>query len=125
MNGELNQFLKEYEFATNTHDFGNVAPLLYEKAIYWFSDGSFIGIDAIRQAFTETWGKIQNEQYQIRNIEWIGAEEKLAVCTYEFEWKGEVNGKKLSGIGRGTNVIGKIGNKWKMLHEHLSKSIKP
>lgn len=123
MNNELGQFLREYEVATNTHDFDQVAPLLNEEAIYWFSDGSYTGINAIRQAFMETWNKIQNEKYQIRNIEWIGIEEKLAVCIYEFHWEGEVDGEKLSGTGRGTNVIGRVNNKWKMLHEHLSKSI--
>lgn len=123
MNSELNQFLKEYEIATNTHDFDQVAPLLNEEAIYWFSDGSYIGISAIQRAFTETWNKIQNEKYQIRNTQWISIDEKLAVCVYEFHWEGEISGEKVSGTGRGTNVIGKVNDKWKMLHEHLSKSI--
>ncbi|MDP2838231.1 MAG: DUF4440 domain-containing protein [Candidatus Moranbacteria bacterium] len=122
MSSKLDQFLKEYEVATNTHDFDKVAPLLDKDAVYWFSDGSYIGVNTIRQAFVDTWNKIQNEKYQIRNTQWISVDKKLAVCVYDFYWEGEVDGEKLSGTGRGTNVIGKVGDRWKMLHEHLSKS---
>jgi ketosteroid isomerase-like protein len=121
MNETLGQFMRDYETATNSHDFEKVVPLLSPTAVYWFSDGSFIGIEAIRKAFIETWGKIQNETYSLHNIQWIAANEELAICIYEFHWEGLVDGQLWSGKGRGTNVVGQEDGQWKMLHEHLSK----
>ena len=118
--GELNNFLNEYERQTNTHTFTNVKPLIASNAVYWFSDGSFVGIREIEQAFNRTWEAIKNEKYSLSNIEWVGITEDLAVCIYEFQWQGKVDGRSIKGFGRGTNIIKKIGGEWKMIHEHLS-----
>jgi ketosteroid isomerase-like protein len=117
----LDHFLREYERATNSHDFRKVAPLLAEDAIYWFSDGSFVGVEAIGKAFEATWAKIKNEAYRITNVKWISFTGSSAVCVYGFRWAGVVDGRKQAGAGRGTNVVAKFNNEWKMLHEHLSK----
>jgi ketosteroid isomerase-like protein len=117
---ELTQFMKDYEAATNSHQFGRVAPLIAVNAVYWFSDGSFSGIEEIRQAFESTWQKIKNETYSINDMLWVVVEENTAVCIYRFEWSGMVGGQVRSGSGRGTNVLIKQNDEWKMLHEHLS-----
>lgn len=119
---ELDIFLRNYEQATNSHDFSKIKPLIAENSVYWFSDGSFEGLNAIQKAFEETWDKIQNEIYSIRNVRWISIADNQAVCVYEFHWTGKIEGKKLRGVGRGTNVISKTNGKWRMLHEHLSKN---
>ena len=120
MKKALKYFLKEYEIKTNTHDFKKVKPLIASNATYWFSDGTFKGISAIEKAFTRTWQKIQNETYQIKNVEWLAISDKMAVCIYDFHWRGKVDGKWKKGRGRGTNVIVKRGKYLQMLHEHLS-----
>lgn len=48
---EVNTFFKEYEVATNSHIFENVRPLIAEDAIYWFSDGTHVGISEIEDDF--------------------------------------------------------------------------
>ncbi len=59
MNEEvLNQFLKDYEKASNSHDFKKVKPFIDENASYEFTDGSFKGIDEIQKAFEKTFDKI-------------------------------------------------------------------
>lgn len=118
---QLESFLKAYEKQTNTHNFDNVAPLIEDSATYFFSDGTFVGIEEIRKAFNETWQHIQNEEYSIKNLKWIVVSEIVAVCSYEFFWRGIVDGKTRNGRGRGTNVLVRIGDTWKMKHEHLSK----
>ena len=119
---ELNSFLTKYEQATHSHDFDNVAPLVAKNAVYWFSDGSrHDGINAVRKVFEKNFAKIQNATYSIKNIKWLSATNNLAVCIYDFYWVGEIAGKKVSGNGRGTNVVGKVDGQWQMLHEHLSK----
>lgn len=117
---ELNNFLKEYELQTNTHNFDNVSPLISKDASYYFSDGVFVGIEEIRKAFNKTWEYIQNEKYSIKELNWIVISEIVAVCTYQFQWEGNVNGEVENGQGRGTNVLVRMQNGWKMKHEHLS-----
>jgi ketosteroid isomerase-like protein len=113
-------FLKTYEAATNSHDFDNVAPLIDKDAVYWFSDGSFEGIEAIREAFIATWTKIKDEKYSINNVRWFTSSDDTAVCVYDFSWQGSVDGVQKSGSGRGTNVLVHKSGGWLMLHEHLS-----
>ncbi len=95
------EFMHEYEQRTNTHKFQEVAPLIADNAIYWFNDGSFHGINEIKQAFERTWSYIQNEQYMIDHVQWLINDEDAAVCTYMFHWQGIVEGKRRMGMGVG------------------------
>jgi len=53
--------------------------------MFWFNDGSFRGIQQIKQAFEKTWSYvIQDEQYWLDNIEWLVEEENTAVFMYLF-----------------------------------------
>jgi ketosteroid isomerase-like protein len=117
---ELTAFLRRYELANNSHDFARIAPLICDDATYWFSEGSYHGIDEIRKAIELSFATIQEEVYQIHDLAWVAMTEEFAVCTYGFRWEGRVNGEPGSGAGRGTNVIARRDGVWKMLHEHLS-----
>lgn len=119
---ELEDFLRQYEAATNSHIFDNVQPLLATNAVYWFSDGSFEGYAAIRDAFEKTWATVKNEVYRIVGVRWVVRSDTIATCIYEFRWEGDISRIKRTGIGRGTNVMSRVGSNWRMVHEHLSKS---
>lgn len=114
------EFLHEYEQRANTHRFEEVASLIAENAIFWFSDGSFQGKTAIKQAFERTWEYIQDEQYTIDQVKWLQENEQSAVCIYRFRWQGSVEGQIQQGMGRGTSVLNKINGRWQVIHEHLS-----
>ena len=118
---ELTAFVHRYEQATNRHDFNDVAPLIADDATYWFTEGSYHGIEAIRVAIERTFAAILDEVYEIRNLEWVAVADDLAVCRYQFFWTGMVDGQPDCGHGRGTNVVAKRDGDWKMLHEHLSR----
>jgi ketosteroid isomerase-like protein len=113
-------FMRRYEQATNRHDFTALAPLIASDAVYWFTDGSYRGRPAIEEAVSQTFSAIQDEVYEIRDLEWVLVGEESAVCRYRFHWTGVVEGKPASGQGRGTNVLTHRGGRWQMLHEHLS-----
>ncbi|HLJ80087.1 MAG TPA: nuclear transport factor 2 family protein, partial [Ktedonobacterales bacterium] len=98
-------FLRDYERQTNTHEFANVAPLLADDAVYWFDDGSFYGVDEIRDAFARTWAAIQNERYAIADVRWLWQDNDSAACIYTFSWQGTVNGGAEEGSGRGTSLL--------------------
>ena len=114
------ELLSEYERRANTHRFEEVAPSMADHAVYWFSDGSFQGKDAIEQAFEKTWAIIQDEHYAIENVQWLINDGHCAVCIYIFRWQGKVEGQVRQGTGRGTNVLEKINGDWQVVHEHLS-----
>ncbi len=118
---ELENFMKDYEQANNSHIFTNVAPFIAPNGNYWFTDGSYAGIDEIRDAIQATFDKIQDELYQISNVNWPVISDTAAACTYRFSWEGTVDGVHASGSGRGTNVLEKRDGSWKIVHEHLSR----
>lgn len=120
LEADLTAFMRNYEVATNRHDFGQLAPLIARDATYWFTEGSHQGIEAIRSAIERTFATISNEVYQIEDLEWIALSAELAACRYHFSWNGVINGQPASGSGRGTNILIKRDGAWKMLHEHLS-----
>jgi ketosteroid isomerase-like protein len=68
-----------------------------------------------------TFTTIRDEVYEISDLEWVAVAHDLAVCRYRFTWTGLIDGKQESGQGRGTNVLGRRDNSWKVLHEHLSR----
>jgi uncharacterized protein (TIGR02246 family) len=113
-------FVRAYEQASNSHDIAQVAPLIAPEAVYWFSDGSYRGRDAVVAAIAETFATIHDETYQIADLEWVAVSDNYAVCRYHFTWTGTVNGRPASGSGRGTNVLISSDGAWQMLHEHLS-----
>lgn len=114
------EFMRTYERVTNTHNADKVVQLVTEDAVYWFNDGSFLGIEAIHNALTKTWDTIQNEEYRIEDVRWIAHDDNCAVCIYTFHWRGLIEGQSAQGKGRGTSVLKKINGEWKVAHEHLS-----
>ncbi|MBC7276391.1 nuclear transport factor 2 family protein [Nocardioides sp.] len=116
----LTEFIDTYERATNSHDTAELAPLIAPEAVYWFTDGSHRGREAILSAIADTFTTIRDETYRIHDLEWILADDSQAVCRYRFSWTGAINGDPRSGDGRGTNVLVRHGESWQVLHEHLS-----
>jgi ketosteroid isomerase-like protein len=120
LEAELTSFVCRYELATNRRDFDNLAALIADDATYWFTEGSYHGVDAIRAAIERTWVTIIDETYKLEQLEWVVMTRDSAVCRYRFRWTGVVGGEPTSGQGRGTNVVVRRDGAWKMLHEHLS-----
>jgi ketosteroid isomerase-like protein len=108
--------MREYEQATNSRDLDRLASLIAEDAVYWFTDGSYRGREAVLAAISATFDAIRDEVYRIEDLEWVAP----AVCRYRFTWTGTVGGRSRSGGGRGTSVLVNTGSGWQMLHEHLS-----
>lgn len=117
---QADEFLKTYERLTNTHEFDRVRPLIDDKAVFWFSSGSYSGLPAIQKAFENTWQLIQEEVYRIEDVSCISKSETSAAYVYTYHWEGKINGQFAQGSGRGTSVIVKREGTWKVIHEHLS-----
>jgi len=117
---QLAAFMAEYEQAANSHEIQRVLPLIADDATYWFTDGSYRGREEIVGALERTFATIQDEVYEIRELEWVSATDEFSACRYRFSWRGMVGGQPSSGRGRGTNVLVKRDGAWQVQHEHLS-----
>ncbi len=114
--------MTEYEQRLSAQDFDKVKPLIHEDAVFWFNDGSYLGIDAIEGAFTATFELIKDEKYWLTNLDWISKSDDAACCHYQFNWEGIIDGNHCAGGGRGTSVLKKTDGSWQVVHEHLSRN---
>ncbi|MFF8022053.1 nuclear transport factor 2 family protein [Streptomyces sp. NPDC007896] len=94
--------------------------MIAPDAVYWFSDGSHRGREAVLSAIAETFATIRDDIYQIDALEWITHSNGRAVCRYRFTWTGTVDGQPRSGTGCGANVLVNNAGAWQLLHGHLS-----
>ena len=116
------EFMRAYEAATNAHDLEATLALIAEDAVYLFSDESVhVGKEAIRKVLAANFATIRNETYGIRDLRWLVVSEDVAVCLYAFDWSGEIDGRPVSGGGRGTSVLKRSDGAWWVAHEHLSR----
>lgn len=113
--------LAAYADRINEHDFDLLIDLIAPDARFWFSDGSHIGVAAIRAAFEQTWAAMgPDEHYWLDKLEWIAEGDGAAACVYRYNWRTVRNGEPASGSGRGTTVLRRVGDHWWIVHEHLS-----
>lgn len=120
MKNSPDEFLADYIRQANTHQFDAVAPLIDEAAVFWFNSGSHRGLSEIRAAFERTWAIIQDEQYWVDELQWLTIDAASATCIYTFHWRGVIEGASHKGSGRGTNILAGDGQRWRIVHEHLS-----
>jgi len=111
--------LIKYEKALSNQDWQSVEPLFHKDACVTFSTGTYKGIQEIKAIFENNFSVIKDEKYTISNIHWVQKNHKNAVCLYQFNWQGIINGEPCSGGGRGTSVLILDDNKWKIITEHL------
>jgi ketosteroid isomerase-like protein len=112
--------LAEYERRINLHDFDLMVELIAPDAVFWFSDGSHRGIDAVRMAFEATWSALNDDTYWLTDLTWLVQSDRAAACVYHFNWTSTIDGRPASGAGRGTTVLERRDDRWWIVHEHLS-----
>jgi ketosteroid isomerase-like protein len=114
--------LQAYTDCINRQDFDLLTDLIASDATFWFSSGTHSGIAAIRAAFEATWKLMgPSERYWLDQLEWIAEGDSAAACIYRFNWEITVEGKRDSGSGRGTTVLRCVDDRWRIVHEHLSR----
>ncbi|MGZ3743726.1 MAG: nuclear transport factor 2 family protein [Pseudobdellovibrionaceae bacterium] len=57
--------LKKCEELINEHNFDLLAPLISNECKFWFSSGTYEGLDQTHKAFERTWGLIKDEVYSV------------------------------------------------------------
>jgi len=122
MTQTADEFMVAYEQATNSHDIEATLSLVDDQAVYLFSDEStHVGKPAIERVLRKNFDLTKEENYAIDNLTWLVDTGEVAACVYDYSWSGLINGEPASGSGRGTTVLRRSENGWKVIHEHLSR----
>ena len=122
MTQTADEFMVAYEQATNSHDIEATLSLVDDQAVYLFSDEStHVGKPAIERVLRKNFDLIKEENYAIDNLTWLVDTGEVAAGVYDYSWSGLINGEPASGSGRGTTVLRRSENGWKVIHEHLSR----
>ncbi len=112
--------LGQYQAALAAQDWEQVAPLLHPDVSVTFSNGQVHqGRQAVETAFRRNFSLIKSERYQMSNLRWPIRTSDSAVCLFDFDWSGEIDGKLASGKGRGTHLLVCISGDWLIAAEHL------
>lgn len=114
-----NNLIQDYEKALESQNWAMVEPLMHDDVCVTFSSGTFKGKADVQQAFEKTFALIKDEKYSISNIHWVYSDNKSAVCIYNFNLEGIINGQQSSGGGRGTSALLCADGKWQIITEHL------
>jgi len=116
----LDEFIPLYEHSLASHHWHAVDPLVHDDACVTFSNGTVhVGKAAVQRAFEGNFAAIADEEYRISNIRWVHRGSEIAVYLFDFNWSGRVGGRPASGSGRGTTVLHRNDDGWRLLVEHL------
>jgi ketosteroid isomerase-like protein len=122
---EVVAFLNHFEEIAREKNFDLVADMIHERAVFRFNDGDFIGRPAVRAAFEKTWasstGTSDEEKFHLSDIVVVATDTNAAAATYHWNWEGISQGKRFAVQGRGTRVLVREGERWRIVHEHLSR----
>jgi ketosteroid isomerase-like protein len=114
------EFIPLYERALDSQSWQAVDPLVHDDACVTFSNGTVhVGKAAVQRAFEGNFAAIADERYRISNVRWVHRGSEIAVYLFDFNWSGRVGDRPASGSGRGTSVLHRDDDGWRLLVEHL------
>ncbi len=116
--------LHAYEQRLSHQSWELIEDLIHEDAVFIFTESTFRGKEEIRQAFEKTFDLIKEEKYWITDLNWVAKTDAMASCEYTFNWEGIIHGNPSSGGGRGSCVLIRTENGWKIIQEHLGPPAK-
>jgi len=106
----------------NAKDLAATMELIADDAVYFWSNGSaMFGKAAIAEAMRANFDSIADDTYDVAAVTWLAQTDDVAACVFSFHWTGMVDGKDVSGRGRGATVLKHIGGQWRIVHENLSQ----
>jgi uncharacterized protein (TIGR02246 family) len=106
----------------NAKDLPATMELVADDAVYFWSNGSaMFGKPAIAAAMQANFDGIADDTYDVVDVTWLVETEDVAACVFSFHWTGTMEGKEVSGRGRGASVLKRTSGSWRIVHENLSQ----
>jgi hypothetical protein len=121
---EVVRFLERFEALAEQEDFRKIEEMVHERAYFRFNDGDFIGRQAVRAAFENTWQGgpgIRKVRFYLTDITVLSTDRASASVTYTYNWEGVMQDKPFRIQGRGTRVLVREDGRLQIVHEHLSR----
>jgi len=118
-------FLHRFEAIAEKEDFELVKDMIDERAYFRFNDGDFVGRPAIQAAFEKTWRgdpTVRKARFYLTDIVVLTTDHSTASATYTYNWEGSQGDRRFSIQGRGTRVLVLDGDRFRIVHEHLSRA---
>ena len=102
-------------------DMAGALALLSDDVVLFYSNGTAIwGKDAFAANMSAAWKMISDYTYKTTESKWVVQSDSVATVIYTLAWSGKVNGNAIGGEGRGTRVLHRDAQGWRIAHEHLS-----
>ena len=118
------RFLNHFEEVAMKEDFSLLADMIDERAYFRFNDGDFVGRKAIQAVFEKTWKgdpTVKKARFYLSDIVVLTTDHASATATYTYNWEGAKGSQSFKIHGRGTRVLVYEGEKFRIIHEHLSR----
>lgn len=117
-------FMNRFEEIAEKENFELIQDMVHDKAFFRFTDGDFVGKQAVRSAFEKTWkgsANVKKKSFFLTDIQVLSVDTKSASATYSYNWEGVMDGKSFRIQGRGTRVLVVENGRVQIIHEHLSR----
>lgn len=102
-------------------DLSGTLELIADDAVYFWSNGTtMFGKDAIAEGLDDNFRAIEDDTYDVHDVNWLVESPDAAACVFRFEWTGLTDGKPARGRGRGSSVFRRGPLGWQIVHENLS-----
>lgn len=121
-------FLIRFEELAEREDFDLIRDMIDEQAYFRFNDGDYVGRSAIQAVFEKTWRgdpTIKKARFYLTDIVVLTVDHKTATATYTYNWEGSQGDRAFAIKGRGTRVLVYEADRFRIVHEHLSRFPKP
>ena len=118
------RFLNHFEEVAMKEDFSLLVDMIDERAYFRFNDGDFVGRKAIQAVFEKTWKgdpTVKKARFYLSDIVVLTTDHASATATYTYNWEGAKGSQSFKIHGRGTRVLVYEGEKFRIIHEHLSR----
>ena len=118
------RFLNRFEELAEQENFTLIEDMVHDRAVFRFNDGDFVGRQAVRGAFEETWkgsAGVKKERFYLTDIQVLTLDAMSATATYTYNWEGSMEGRPFRIQGRGTRVLVVEAARLQIIHEHLSR----
>ena len=103
-------------------DLAGTMALIADDAVHFWSNGSaMFGKAEIAEGTKTNFAGIEDDTYDVHDVIWLAEGDDIAACVFRFEWTGKMDGRPVSGRGRGATVLKRVDGEWRIAHENLSQ----
>jgi len=112
----------EYQEALNLHDFDVIAKLFHKDVSFFHSGVKMTDPKEVEKFHLNFWNTIKGVKWWATDVKILHQDDKCEIYTYQYNYSGTVDGEKVEGNGRTTDVFVKNpkSGKWEFLHAHSS-----